>query len=132
MFRGDGREFSSCLMLEECCITDDLVPCSLWYDVPWLLLLITLLYITLPDGLVGGNTRSRIKMIDWVGLFISVTAIVLLVVRMALFKPACSYFNIFLHLDSSIPGWLYHIMEQCSGNRHVDFRSIRYIHLPNC
>ncbi|KAH8886128.1 MFS general substrate transporter [Thozetella sp. PMI_491] len=56
---------------------------TLWYDVPWLVFLIVLLYITLPDGQMGGNARSRIRIIDWAGLFISASAIVLLVIPLS-------------------------------------------------
>ncbi|EED14676.1 efflux pump antibiotic resistance protein, putative [Talaromyces stipitatus ATCC 10500] len=56
---------------------------TLWYDVPWLIFLIVLLYITLPGGPKGVNTQSKIKMIDWAGLFISIAAIVLLVIPLS-------------------------------------------------
>ncbi|QKX63003.1 uncharacterized protein TRUGW13939_10171 [Talaromyces rugulosus] len=56
---------------------------TLWYDVPWLIVLITLLYITLPASPKGANTRSRMKMIDWFGLFISIAAVVLLVIPLS-------------------------------------------------
>ncbi|OKL59818.1 hypothetical protein UA08_04979 [Talaromyces atroroseus] len=56
---------------------------TLWYDVPWLVILIMLLYMVLPGGPKGVNTRSKMRMIDWAGLFISIAAIVLLVIPLS-------------------------------------------------
>ena len=132
-------EMDVSLHLVQC--SKNVVALMIWFYVSsgtmslGLLLLITLLYITLPDGPVGGNTRSRIKMVDWVGLFISVTAVVLLVVRTALLKPASFCFDIlitalrFLYPGVAPPS---HGAVQAQAIAHAGVGSIRYIHLPNC
>lgn len=51
-----------------------------WYDVPWLACLAVLLYITLPDTPKGGSVWSKVCMVDWLGLSIGITAVILLVV----------------------------------------------------
>ena len=54
---------------------------SLWYDVPWLGCLAGLLYATMPDNPAGGSVRTKVRLVDWAGLLVGVSAIVLLVVR---------------------------------------------------
>lgn len=54
----------------------------LWYDVPWITLLAVLLAVTLPSNKVKGSPLAKMKMIDWAGLGISITATILVLVRM--------------------------------------------------
>ncbi|KAL9622026.1 MAG: hypothetical protein Q9160_003525 [Pyrenula sp. 1 TL-2023] len=56
---------------------------ALWYDVPWLAVLMMLLFITLPASQMTMGSRARMKMIDWAGLLISIAAIVLLMVPLS-------------------------------------------------
>lgn len=53
---------------------------SLWYDVPWLFVLSIMLFIVLPSSKTAAGTRARLGMIDWIGVAVSVAAIVLLLV----------------------------------------------------
>ncbi|KAE9976787.1 hypothetical protein BLS_001855 [Venturia inaequalis] len=53
---------------------------TLWYDVPWLLVLSIMLFIVLPSSKIAAGTRARLGMIDWIGVAVSVAAIVLLLI----------------------------------------------------
>lgn len=70
-------------------------------------------------------------MIDWVGLFFSIAAIVLLVVRTGIIRFLCAEPNLLSSLqDTFIPRWFYHLLEQRSIDRHARRGSIRDTHLP--
>lgn len=53
---------------------------SLWYDVPWLLVLSIMLFLLLPSSKNAAGTMARLGMIDWIGVAVSVAAVVLLLV----------------------------------------------------
>lgn len=59
---------------------------SLWYDVPWIAFIIGLAYFTLPASKITGNTKAKLKLVDWFGVIVSVAAILLLLVRLAFSK----------------------------------------------
>lgn len=74
-------------------------------------------------------------MIDWFGLFISIAAIVLLVVCFVVSRahePSCLTCCVALRLvkDPSLARWLYHLVEQCSSHLHADRGGICGTHLP--
>lgn len=78
-FPGGGREYTT--NYDNITMTETLTTTSsLWYDVPWLLVLSIMLYIVLPSSRVAAGTRARLRMIDWIGVAVSVAAIVLLLV----------------------------------------------------
>ncbi|KAF5872843.1 putative efflux pump antibiotic resistance protein [Botrytis fragariae] len=56
---------------------------TLWYDVPWLVILSIMLFTVLPSSKMASGTRSKLGMIDWIGVAMSVAAIVLLLVPLS-------------------------------------------------
>ncbi|CCD56462.1 similar to MFS multidrug transporter [Botrytis cinerea T4] len=56
---------------------------TLWYDVPWLVVLSIMLFIVLPSSKMAAGTRARLGMIDWIGVAMSVAATVLLLVPLS-------------------------------------------------
>ncbi|KAM3070828.1 hypothetical protein ACMFMG_009746 [Clarireedia jacksonii] len=56
---------------------------TLWYDVPWLIILSIMLFIVLPSSKMAAGTKARLGMIDWIGVAISVAAIVLLLIPLS-------------------------------------------------
>lgn len=56
---------------------------SLWYDVPWLVALVALLWYVLPPSKVGGKLSTRLRLVDWAGLAISIAAVVLLMIPLS-------------------------------------------------
>ncbi|TGO44569.1 hypothetical protein BCON_0495g00010 [Botryotinia convoluta] len=56
---------------------------TLWYDVPWLIILSIMLFMVLPSSKMAAGTRAKLGMIDWIGVAMSVAAIVLLLVPLS-------------------------------------------------
>ncbi|TGO43701.1 hypothetical protein BOTNAR_1407g00010 [Botryotinia narcissicola] len=56
---------------------------TLWYDVPWLVVLSIMLFMVLPSSKMAADTRAKLGMIDWIGVAVSVAAIVLLLVPLS-------------------------------------------------
>ncbi|TGO08381.1 hypothetical protein BTUL_0212g00200 [Botrytis tulipae] len=56
---------------------------TLWYDVPWLVVLSIMLFMVLPSSKMAAGTRAKLGMIDWIGVAVSVAAIVLLLVPLS-------------------------------------------------
>ncbi|KAF7914703.1 uncharacterized protein EAE98_011402 [Botrytis deweyae] len=56
---------------------------TLWYDVPWLVILSIMLFVVLPSSKMAAGTRAKLGMIDWIGVGMSVAAIVLLLVPLS-------------------------------------------------
>ena len=54
----------------------------LWFIVPVIVLIMILLAIVIPNSKIPGGSWSKIKMIDWVGLVISIAAVPLLLVSL--------------------------------------------------
>lgn len=52
----------------------------LWFIVPFILFVMTLLGLVIPKSTVSGNMLTKLKMIDWAGLLISIAAVVLILV----------------------------------------------------
>lgn len=58
---------------------------SLWYIVPWIAFVAVLMGSVLPKSSVTGNWRTKVKLIDWIGVFLSIAAVLLILVR----SPQC-------------------------------------------
>ncbi|TGO31506.1 hypothetical protein BHYA_0618g00020 [Botrytis hyacinthi] len=56
---------------------------TLWYDVPWLIVLSIMLFMVLPSSKMAAGTMAKLGMIDWIGVAVSVAAIVLLLVPLS-------------------------------------------------
>lgn len=54
----------------------------LWFIVPVIILIMILLALVIPRSRVPGGSWTKIKMIDWVGLVISIAAVLLLLVSL--------------------------------------------------
>ena len=54
----------------------------LWFIVPFILCVMTLLALVIPKSTVTGSIWTKLKMIDWAGLLISIAAVVLLLVSL--------------------------------------------------
>lgn len=76
----------------------------LWFIVPVIILIMILLALVIPKSRVPGGSWSKIKMIDWVGLVISIAAVLMLLVSlwhclgseersMSRFNPAIKIFT---------------------------------------
>lgn len=52
-----------------------------WYTIPIIISVIILLGLVVPKSQVHGKASTKFKMIDWIGLFFSVAAILLILVR---------------------------------------------------
>ena len=52
----------------------------LWFIVPFIILVMLLLALAIPQSKVPGGSWTKIKMIDWTGLLISIAAVLLLLV----------------------------------------------------
>jgi MFS family permease len=51
-----------------------------WFIVPIIIVVMILLAIVIPPSNVRGKTWIKLKMIDWLGLFINVSAVLLVLV----------------------------------------------------
>ena len=54
----------------------------LWFIVPVIIVIMILLALVIPKSRVPGGSWMKIKMIDWVGLVISIAAVLLLLVSL--------------------------------------------------
>lgn len=54
----------------------------LWFIVPVIIVIMILLALVIPKSRVPGGSWTKIKMIDWFGLVISMGAVLLLLVRL--------------------------------------------------
>ena len=54
---------------------------ALWYYVPWIVFVITLAFIVLPKSKTKGDVGPKLKLVDWLGVTLSVAAVLLLLVR---------------------------------------------------
>lgn len=52
-----------------------------WFDVPIIITVMVVVAIVIPPSTVSGNAWSKLRMIDWLGLFINFAAVVLVLVR---------------------------------------------------
>ena len=52
----------------------------LWFIVPFIVCVMMLLALVIPKSTVSGNIWTKLSMIDWAGLFVSIAAVVLLLV----------------------------------------------------
>lgn len=51
-----------------------------WYLTPVIVSIMALIVIVIPSSRVQGKTSAKLRMIDWLGLFINIAAVVLLLV----------------------------------------------------
>lgn len=56
---------------------------ALWYDVPWIALIIILAVMVLPKSRTTGDIGPKLKLVDWLGVVVSIAAVILLLVRSA-------------------------------------------------
>jgi MFS family permease len=53
---------------------------ALWYDVPWVAFIIALASIVLPKSKTKGDVGPKLKLVDWLGVAVSIAAVLLLLV----------------------------------------------------
>lgn len=104
---------------------------SLWYDVPWLIILSIMLFIVLPSSKMAAGTRARLGMIDWVGVAVSVAAIVLLLVSPPIFKMLFSLADL-SRSGAIISRWLGFRVEQLPRHRYARDWSSYFCSFPGC
>ena len=93
----------------------------LWFIVPVIILTMILLGLAIPKSRVPGGSWAKIKMIDWLGLIISVAAVLLLLVSLYCLAPKSarqtvlaqqSSFSLTGVSDANFRGWCSFCMEQ--------------------
>lgn len=52
----------------------------LWFIVPFIICVMILLALVIPESRVSGDIWTKLRMIDWAGLLINIAAVILLLV----------------------------------------------------
>lgn len=65
-----------------------------WFDVPIILVVMVVIAIVIPPSPVRGNTWTKVRMIDWLGLVVNLAAVVLVLVCHSFLPIAMNSFNL--------------------------------------
>lgn len=92
---------------------------SIRYDVPWVAIVATLMILTLPKSKISGRWQDKLKLIDWLGVFLNVAAVLLILVGSYAFV-LCWQILTNGFLDPAVRGWITVSVERPACHFHAD------------
>ncbi|TVY32138.1 Efflux pump [Lachnellula occidentalis] len=56
---------------------------AIWYNVPWIAIVIALAFLVLPKSQTTGNVGSKLHLVDWLGVAVSVAMVLMLLIPLS-------------------------------------------------